>query len=94
VTRKRSRVTNIEGRYPVRDYSEQQLRTILVEDAVRKHATDLPWFIEAITRIGKLSRRGPEAAFNELVNEVETLTGVASLPMGSVTPAEMQRLLK
>lgn len=93
MTRRRSQALNVDGRLPVREYSEQQLRTILVEDAVRHHATELAWAIAAYTRIGKLSHKGAEQAFLGVVAEVEALTGLPEMPVTSVSDAELRRML-
>lgn len=94
MTRRTRLDRNIDGRLPVRSYTADQLHRFLVEDAVKHHATDLPWMIAACTRIGKLSRRGAEQAFLDVVAEVEALTGVASMPAGSLSDAELRRLLQ
>lgn len=73
-----------EGRKGVETYSEAELRQFLVADAVAHHATYLPWAVAAYERIGKLSGRGAEAAYQETLDEVESLTGVRALP---VTPS-------
>lgn len=91
--RRRAPELTPEGRLPAHEYTEARLRTFLVEDAVRAHATYLPWAVAAYDRIGKLSGRGPEAAFLEVVAEVEALTGHAEMPMAAITAEEMRRLL-
>jgi hypothetical protein len=79
---KRGRVQlSPEGRKPVGAYSETQLREFLVADAVKRHATHLPWAVAAYDRIGKLSRKGPEQAFVDVLDEVEALTGLRMMPV-------------
>lgn len=81
-----------EGRFRVGDYNERQLHEFLVEDAVRHHATDLRWAILAYRRIGKLNGRGPEEAFKAVVDEVEALTGMAMMPVASLSEVELRKL--
>lgn len=73
-----------EGRKPVTAYSAGELHRMLVEDAVKSHATYLPWAISAYQRIGERGN-GPEAAFQAVLDEVETLTGLRRMPVGSTT---------
>lgn len=94
-----------EGRRPVREYKEGELRRFLVEDAVRHHATWLPWATEAYERIGKLSGKGSEAAYLSVVEEVMATTGnymlirgqdgqnwPACMPISSLSEVELARL--
>lgn len=74
-----------EGRRGVETYSADELHRMLVEDAVKSHATYLPWAISAYQRIGERSGKGPEAAFQAVLDEVETLTGLRRMPVGSTT---------
>lgn len=81
-----------EGRLPVREYNEAQLRTFLVTDAVKHHATYLPWAVAAYDRIGKLSGKGSEAAYVQVLDEVEALTGMRVMPVTSLSEVEFDRL--
>lgn len=83
-----------EGHRPVGDYDAKQLHGILVADAVKHHATHLPWAVAAYDRIGKLTGKGAEAAYTAVLDEVETLTGVRMLPVASASPAELRRLMQ
>ncbi len=64
-------------------YDANTLHRILVEDAVLSHATDLKWAVGAYSRIGQLTRRGAEAAYTAVLDEVETITGVRHMPIQS-----------
>lgn len=80
-----------EGRRGVDTYSEAELRRFLVEDAVKNHATHLPWAVAAYERIGRLSGKGSEQAFTDVVDEVEALTGRRLMPVGPpATPRELK----
>lgn len=79
-----------EGRRGVEAYNETELRRFLVEDAVRKHATYLPWAVAAYQRIGDLSGKGAEVAFESVLDEVESLTGLRLMPVARVTPTELK----
>jgi hypothetical protein len=92
--RSRPEPLSFEGRRPAREYKEAQLRQFLVSDAVKHHATDLPWAIAAYTRIGKLSGKGAEAAYQQVLDEVEALTGLRVMPVTSLSEVELARLLK
>lgn len=81
-----------EGRLDPHHYSEAQLRQFLVEDAVKKHATQLDWAIAAYQRIGELSGEGPEAAYRSVLDEVETLTGLRLMPVAAATKRELKAL--
>lgn len=81
-----------EGRRPVREYKADELHRFLVEDAVKHHATDLDWAIRAYTRIGKLTRNGPEAAILAVLDEVEQLTGLRQMPVTSLSEVDLRRL--
>lgn len=83
-----------EGRRSVRDYNEEQLRTFLVQDAVKRHATDLAWAVAAYDRIGRLSRRGAEAAYVQVLDEVEALTGRREMPVTSLSDVDLAKLIK
>lgn len=78
----------------MREYREGELHQFLVADAVKHHATELRWAVAAYKRIGKLNGRGPEAAFLAVVAEVEALTGMAMMPVASLTEVELRRLAK
>lgn len=83
-----------EGRRGVAEYSEAELHKFLVEDAVKHHATYLPWAVAAYDRIGKLNKRGAEAAYQSVLDEVEQLTGLRRMPVGKpLTNAEVLDLL-
>ena len=77
--RHRGRVTDRalspEGRKPVGAYTAAELHKFLVADAVKLHATHLPWFVAACDRIGQQERIGSEAAYRRVVDEVKSLTG-------------------
>lgn len=79
---------------PVRQYKQADLHRFLVEDAVRHHATDLPWAVAAYDRIGKLSGKGAEAAYQAVLDDVEALTGLRVMPVTSLSEVEFQRLLQ
>ena len=68
-------------------YTADQLRVTLVQDAVLNHATDLQWMTLALQRIATTTRgnssQALEATFNDLLDEVETLTGRRELPLHS-----------
>ena len=81
-----------EGRLPVEAYDEGQLHRFLVEDAVAKRATQLDWAIAAYTRIGQLSGKGSEDAYQRVLDEVETLTGSRLMPVAAATPGELKAL--
>lgn len=81
-----------EGRKPVEAYTEEQLHRFLVEDAVAKRATQLDWAIAAYKRIGERSGKGAEAAYQRVLDEVETLTGLRAMPMAAATKGELKAL--
>lgn len=81
-----------EGRRGVVEYSATELHRFLVEDAVKHHATQLDWAVEAYHRIGKLTGKGAEDAFTEVLDEVEVLTGVRMMPVAGATKAEVRAL--
>jgi hypothetical protein len=88
----RSKLTP-EGRRGVEAYSVEELHGFLVEDAIKRHATFLPWAIAAYERIGEQRRVGAEAAYQAVLDEVESLTGLRRMPIASAaTSAEMKRL--
>lgn len=60
---------------PVESMSADKLHQHLVEDAVKGIATDLPWAVAAYERIGKLTGRGPEDAYQSVREEVAGLRG-------------------
>jgi hypothetical protein len=108
VSRHRDRPSQLspEGRRDVREYKEGELRRFLVEDAVRHHATWLPWATAAYERIGKLSGKGAEVAYVSVVEEVMAVTGnnmlvvnqdtgeswPACMPISSLTEVELRKL--
>lgn len=72
--------TSADKPFPVVSFTEAQLHRMLVTDAVNRHETDPIWFAAACVRIGKLNRRGAEAAFQAVLAEVEELTGMRIMP--------------
>lgn len=79
-----------EGREHPTKYEPDVLFALLVEDAVRHHATDLQWFTVAVQRIGARRRRSGqtkgeavELVMKALLDEVEQLTGLRRLPLHS-----------
>lgn len=91
----RRRKLSPEGRRGVDEYTAAELHQHLVSDAVKHHATYLPWAMAAYTRIGERTGRGAEDAYTAVLDEVETLTGLRALPVASgVTDAEMGRLMR
>lgn len=84
---------NVDGRLPVGSYTKRELHRMLVQDAVKHHATELRWFTEALIRIGGGTGAGAEAAMIELLDDVETATGRRWLPQASATPADIGRML-
>ena len=84
-----------DGRRGVESYSPTQLHQMLVTDAVKRHATHLPWAVEAYKRIGERTGKGAEAAFQAVLDEVETLTGSRDMPVDRpTTVAELARLME
>lgn len=84
-----------EGRKGVEAYSADELHRMLVSDAVKRHATSMQWAIAAYDRIGKLTRKGAEAAFQAVLDEVESLTGVRAMPIEKpATPGEVARAVR
>lgn len=60
---------------PVESMSADELHRQLVTDAVKGIATDLPWAVAAYERIGKLTKRGAEDAYQQVRAEVAGLRG-------------------
>lgn len=83
-----------EGRQGVDAYTAQELHRFLVADAVAKHATSLPWAVAAYTRIGQKTRKGAEAAYQAVLDEVEALTGLRMMPVSGITVGELNDLKK
>jgi hypothetical protein len=84
-----------EGRLAPDYYTPAELHRFLVADAVAGHATSLRWAIMAYVRIGKKSGKGADAAFQAVLDEVETLTGMRRMPVASgMTEAEMAALMR
>lgn len=81
-----------EGRRGVEEYSAKQLHEALVHDAVKNHATYLPWAQAAYLRIGQLTGRGAEQAFTDVLDEVESLTGRRMMPVAAAAPGELKAL--
>lgn len=92
---RRRKMLSPEGRRGVEEYMPAQLHKFLVEDAVKRHATFLPWAVAAYDRIGAApGGKGGDAAYVSVVDDVEQLTGSRHMPVGSpLTPEEMQRLM-
>ena len=74
----------------VESMTEEQMRTELVQDAVANYTGGadmknrqriLARQVHMYVRIGELSGRGAEAAINDVLDEVATLTGVRGLPV-------------
>lgn len=86
-----------EGRKGVEEYSANELHTFLVEDAVKRHATFLPWAVKAYERIGAVRHggggEGAETAYSAVLDEVEALTGLRMMPVASPATAEEMRRL-
>lgn len=69
--------------------TEEQMRRELVGDAVANHTggdargqqKHLARAVRMYVRIGELSGQGPERAIQDTLDEVQTLTGVAALPV-------------
>ena len=70
--------------------TEEQMRRELVEDAVANYTGGsdtqnrqriLARQVGMYVRIGELSGKGAEAAINDVLDEVATLTGVRGLPV-------------
>jgi hypothetical protein len=70
--------------------TEQQMRAELVQDAVANYTGGsdtqnrqriLARQVHMYVRIGELSGQGAEAAINDVLDEVQTLTGVRGLPV-------------
>lgn len=85
-----------EGRKGVEEYTPAELHEFLVTDAVKHHATFLPWAVAAYDRIGSApGGKGGDAAYVKVLDEVEALTGLRRMPIGSpLTPEEMKRLMQ
>jgi|GEM_PF-5775995 len=68
-------------------YAPAHLRQLIVEDAVRSHATHLPWMVAALQIISKAEGRGTsrglDETFESIVLEVESLTGRRDMPLHS-----------
>lgn len=62
-------------------YSAAELHEMLVTDAAARHATNLRWAIAAYDRIGHLTLRGAEAAFQAVLDDVEARTGIRAMPV-------------
>lgn len=72
-----------EGRDHPSEFTADRLMALLVEDAVKYHATDLRWFVAAILEVARQRRIDAEAAMLALLDEVEALTGLRALPIHS-----------
>lgn len=65
----------------VESLSAQALHAELVTDAVKGHATDLARAVAAYERIGKVTKKGAEQAYRDVVDEVAGLRGRPGMPM-------------
>lgn len=74
-----------EGRKGVDEYTAEQLHGYLVADAVKHHATDLPWALAAYTRIAERRRISADDAYVAVLDEVESLTGLRMMPVSAPT---------
>lgn len=89
----RQRGLSPEGRRDVEHYTPTQLHNFLVTDAVKHHATFLPWAIKAYEEIGKRRQTSAEDAYQAVLDEVQVLTGLRRMPVASpATGEEMRRL--
>lgn len=83
-----------EGRKGVDAYTVAELHQFLVEDAVKHHATFLPWAVAAYSRIGA-RKGGAESAYQKVLDDVEAITGSRMMPRGSpLAQAELDHLLR
>lgn len=73
--RRQDKQLSLEGRNPVDAYTAAELHQFLVTDAVKLHATDLPWAVAAYTRIGEQDGCSAEEAYQRVTGEVRALTG-------------------
>jgi hypothetical protein len=87
-----SRKRTPEGRRGVEAYTAVQLHQFLVADAVKGHATFLPWAVAAYERIGSVEQIGAEAAYRRVLAEVESLTGRGMPVDPPATRDELRRL--
>ena len=62
-------------------YTAEELHTMLVEDALLRHPTNLRWALAAYKRIGELTGHGPEAAYQAVRDDLTARTGVALMPV-------------
>lgn len=85
--RRRSKLSP-EGRRGVAEYSAGELHAALVSDAVKRHATDLPWAVAAYNRIGERRKISADDAFVAVLDEVESLTGMRAMPVYAPTSAQ------
>lgn len=86
-----SKGRSAEGRKGVDAYTKAELHQLLVSDAVKSHATELPWMMAALKRIGGTAE-GMEAAYQAVVAEKAALTGSHMMPVAAATPAELRAL--
>lgn len=70
-----------EGRKGVDAYTAEELHRFLVEDAVKSHATFLPWAVAAYERIGRLRQTSADEAYQEVRQEVHVLRGRPGMPL-------------
>lgn len=83
-----------EGRKGVDAYSAKELHEFLVSDAVKRHATFLPWAVAAYERIGSApGGKGADAAYVAVLEEVKQLTGRGMPVHSPITPEELKRLM-
>lgn len=71
-------------------YSVAELHEMLVTDAVNRHVTNLQWAIAAYALIGRVTKKGAEAAFQAVLDDVEARTGMRAMPV--VEPASATEL--
>lgn len=62
-------------------YSADELHTMLVEDVMLRHPTELRWAVPAYERIGARTGHGPEMAYQAVRQDVEARTGVTLMPV-------------
>jgi hypothetical protein len=85
---------DMQPRMGVEAYTAPELHRFLVADAVKGHATHLPWAVAAYDRIGQKTGRGAEAAFLAVLDEVEALTGRRAMPVANPTTNAELAVLK
>lgn len=71
-----------EGRRPPHTYTARELHDFLVADAMRLHATHLPWAVMAYDVIASKQRITPDAAYQQVLHDVRARGG-RGLPIHS-----------